>query len=49
VPIRRDKILLEYWSRLKGCGYENPAKNVTQECWEYATYESDRVIPVRPG
>ena len=32
IELRGDKILLEYWSRLKGCGYENPAKNVIQEC-----------------
>ena len=34
-------MLLEYWSRLQACGYENPAKTVIQECWEYGTYQSN--------
>ena len=34
IELRRGKMLLEYWSRLQGCGYENPAKTVIQECRE---------------
>ena len=34
IELRRGKMLLEYWSRLQGCGYENPAKTVNQECRE---------------
>ena len=41
IELRRDKILLQYWSRLQGGGYENPAKTVIQECWEYGTYQSN--------
>ena len=39
IELRRDRMLVQYWSRLQGGGHENPAKAVTQDCWEYATYQ----------
>ena len=41
IELRRDKMLLEFWSRLLGCGYENPDKTVIQDCWEYRIYQSN--------
>ena len=39
IELRRDGMLVQYWSRLQGGGHENPAKAVIQDCWEYATYQ----------
>ena len=36
VDLRRDKLMLTYWSRLRGCGEENPTKSILQKCWEYS-------------
>ena len=35
VDLRRDKLMMSYWIKLQGCGNENPAKGVLQDCWEY--------------
>ena len=37
--LRRDKLMLTYWSRLQGCGEENPTRCVVKDCWEYSKYE----------
>ena len=39
IDLRRDKLMLTYWSRLRGCGKENPAKDAIQDCWEYAKFK----------
>lgn len=39
--LRRDKIMLTYWSRLSGCGFENHAKSIIQECWEYSSFKGN--------
>ena len=40
--LRRDKLMLTYWSRLRGSGEENPTKDVIQNCWEYTKYKGMR-------
>ncbi len=34
LDLRRDKLILTYWCRLRGCGNENPTNSVIKECWE---------------
>jgi len=39
LKLRREKLALAYWIRLKGSGKENPTKEIIQDCWEYYKYQ----------
>lgn len=39
LELRREKLALAYWIRLKGSGKENPTKESIQECWEYSKFQ----------
>ena len=36
LSLRREKLALAYWSRLRGAGESQPAKKVLDDCWEYS-------------
>ena len=41
LELRRDKLALSYWIRLRGCGDENTTKSVLNECWEYGKFKGN--------
>ena len=38
VYLRREMLALVYWGRLTGSREDTPAKETTQNCWEYAKF-----------
>ncbi len=34
LKLRREKLALTYWIRLKGSGKETPTKDTIKDCWE---------------
>ena len=39
LEIRREKLSLVYWAKLKGSGDEHPAVKAIQSCWEYSRFQ----------
>ena len=39
LELRRDKMSLAYWIKLKGSRGQNPAAQVIQSCWEYSRFQ----------
>lgn len=39
LKLRREKLALAYWIRLKGSGKENLAKETIKDCWEYSKFQ----------
>ncbi len=38
LKLRRERLALAYWIRLKGSGKENPTKEMIKDCWEYSRF-----------
>ncbi len=41
LKLRREKLALAYWMRLKGSGKENPTKDTIKDCWEYSRFQGN--------
>ncbi len=41
LKLRREKLALAYWIRLKGSGKDNPTKETIKDCWEYSRFQGN--------